>query len=208
MRKCTMCHTKKALSEFWKLSGDRGLRSWCIGCCKLWKAQHKSPSDTPGTLSRFKTATWARINGRTVNGSCPQTRSLSAAAYIRKGVRLEMTKADFFSWCDRNAAAFYELVTRGETPSIDRRESRGHYAVDNLRLLSWRENGRLGGVANGRRLRKPIVATDGPGAIIHRFPSAKEAQRNGFNQGAICNCARGGKHSYKGLFWKFEGNAP
>lgn len=41
------------------------------------------------------------------------------------------------------------------------------------------------------------------GNILHRFPSAMEAQRNGFDQGAISNCCRGVRKTHKGFLWRY-----
>lgn len=39
--------------------------------------------------------------------------------------------------------------------------------------------------------------------VMYRFPSTKEAQRAGFNQGAISNCCRGVRKTHKGLSWRY-----
>lgn len=41
------------------------------------------------------------------------------------------------------------------------------------------------------------------GNIIYRFPSAMEAQRSGFDQGAISNCCRGVRKTHKGFLWRY-----
>lgn len=40
------------------------------------------------------------------------------------------------------------------------------------------------------------------GALVHVWPSAQEASRNGFNQGHISECCRGERNKHKGFIWK------
>ena len=56
---------------------------------------------------------------------------------------------------------------------------------------------------NGK-LSKPILQYTKDGELVREWESQSEAQRNGFNQGAIGACCRGEKRQYKGYIWKFK----
>lgn len=42
------------------------------------------------------------------------------------------------------------------------------------------------------------------GAVVTEFPSAAEAERNGFDHGTISSCCRGEKKRHRGLIWRFK----
>lgn len=51
-----------------------------------------------------------------------------------------------------------------------------------------------------------IEAIDDSGAVIHRFPSQKAAEKKGFNQGAVSLAIKTGRR-HKGLRWRRAGQA-
>lgn len=56
---------------------------------------------------------------------------------------------------------------------------------------------------NDPKKSKAVQALDKNGNIVYEFPSTAEAQRQGFNAGAISECCNGKRKSYKGYIWRF-----
>lgn len=106
----------------------------CYDCLK------KSPSKTPGTLQYFKAKTWARLNECTVNGARPRWGHKAVETYLRRGKRLEMSKGEFYNFCDKNKDIIIGLYREGKKPSLDRVDGYGHYGIDNIRIISLKDN--------------------------------------------------------------------
>ena len=54
---------------------------------------------------------------------------------------------------------------------------------------------------------KPVEAFNDEGEIVFSFPSAAEANRNGFDFRNVSAVCLGKRHYYKGLHWRFASNA-
>ena len=58
------------------------------------------------------------------------------------------------------------------------------------------------------KISKAVQALDKiTGEVVYEFPSAAEAQRQGFNSGCISDCCLGKRKSHKGLIWRYKENA-
>jgi hypothetical protein len=152
--------SRKGGSVYWKCQCDCGSlrevrsstlntgRSLSCGCLtrELTSVRQKArstgnPARKRGTLEYFKCNTWNNIKKRTVNYN-PDPRNKS---YIKKGIELQMSKEEFYAWCDLN----WEVIRTMKKPSIDRIDSNLHYSLDNIQVLehldnikkSWRERG-------------------------------------------------------------------
>ena len=91
-------------------------------------------------------------------------------------------------------------------------ENKHNNRLDNLNLLSHGDNMRYG-TGNERRsaaLSKPVQALNPiTMEVVMEFPSTMEAQRQGFNSGAVSKCCRNcySTHKgnvYKGLIWQYK----
>lgn len=91
-------------------------------------------------VQKFRQSRWEHINRRTINGRVPRWWCKQARFYLEKGIRLEMTKAEFYAWCASQAKIILKIYANGETPSIDRIDSNGHYIISNLRILTMKAN--------------------------------------------------------------------
>lgn len=102
-----------------------------------------------GTWRQFCEDRWGRLNRRTVNGNNPDWGSRSSRYYLERGVRLEMSYSEFRDWCESQASIIEHLYREshdnndlGIRPSIDRIVSARHYSLDNIQVVTWRENSR------------------------------------------------------------------
>lgn len=51
---------------------------------------------------------------------------------------------------------------------------------------------------------KTVLQLSLDGVLIREWPSAKEAERNGFNQCNICQCCNGKQKTHKGFRWMYK----
>ena len=144
----------------------------------------KSPSETRGTLAYFKYQTWRNINRRTINGSNPRPEA-NCMRYIRRGVRLELTKDQFYAWCDEQALEIIKLYSDGWTPSIDRIDPNGHYQLGNIRILSTTANAVLGArlASHKRKLTDDQVREIRD--LVSHLPHKEIAAKYGVNSSVI-----------------------
>ena len=85
-------------------------------------------------------------------------------------------------------------------------EAKDENFFENLQLISHKDNINYG--TRNSRVSKSLSKQVGAfkdGELIMTFPSAIEAGRNGFNQGAVSACCRGVKSykTFKGFEWRY-----
>lgn len=87
---------------------------------------------------------WATINQRTVNGRYVNNLSVTLnrqqQSYYTKGIRIEVTKEEFFQFFASQEYLILEIMSRGEKPSVDRIDEDGHYSLDNMQIIALDEN--------------------------------------------------------------------
>lgn len=135
MKFCSRCKTEKPKSSFWRQkSAKDGLQSSCIECYK------QTPSRTKGTLAFFKRQSWQDINRRTVNGQFADMSNYRNKCYLENDVRVEMSKDEFYDFCETNKRKILKLYKEGHTPSIDRIDPTKNYEIGNIQVMSLSEN--------------------------------------------------------------------
>lgn len=93
-------------------------------------------------------------------------------------------------------------------------ERKDNNARSNLNLMSPKQNTNWGSGIERRAKTQSKVLINNPkrskavgafknGEIILTFPSANEAERNGFYSSAVCACCRGKLKTYKGYEWRY-----
>jgi len=93
-----------------------------------------------GTIEYFKCSTWGNLLKR-----CSNTGKLTKnnKSYAKKGIKLLMTKDEYYKFCDSQKQIILDFYMNGDTPSIDRIDPFGDYKIENLRILSFNVNRNL-----------------------------------------------------------------
>lgn len=164
-KRCTTCGLELPLDQFGNQPGrPHSKRARCRSCAALWMRDHRArhPRENAQRLRAYyqrnkeilkakqrayrltpkgwAVNAWVRLNNRTINGAKPYWRSTGHRYYLEHGIRLEMTKTEFYAWVLAHWADAEAIQRNGKTPSIDRVDSKGHYSLDNIRIIENRLN--------------------------------------------------------------------
>lgn len=84
-------------------------------------------------------------------------------------------------------------------------ETRQNNHIDNLEWCTYLENNIHGTCIQRTVLTQsiPVNQLSIDGQLIMRWPSIREASRNGFHGGHICDCAKGRIKTHKGFKWEY-----
>lgn len=91
-------------------------------------------------------------------------------------------------------------------------ECKTNNRLENLNLMTCKENINFGthnqrmakAMTNHPSMSKAVIGFDADGKIVFQFPSAKEAQRQGFNHGNLSACCRGERKTHRGYRWRYK----
>ncbi len=82
---------------------------------------------------------WNTINQRTVNGKYVRESASSInpqhQSYLKKGIKIEISKEDFFDYCSDNEKKILEMMVNGQRPSIDRIDIEKDYTWENIQII-------------------------------------------------------------------------
>jgi len=195
MKMCLCCKENKRDAEFYPTY------STCKTCTRKHRKLNPTPSKTRGTLQYFKTQTWSNINCRAINGSSPQWSHPNIRRFLEKGVRLEISKDEFYKWCDLHEKEILSLYTDTSSPSVDRIDSNLHYSLDNIRIIPWKENQILGVNSHVLKNSKPVKGVNVETKEQITFTSRCAAQREGFSSHHILSCIKGERKTHANYIW-------
>lgn len=189
---CTKCKKSRDEEDFKKCSVRHdGLN----GCCKYCFS--KMPSKMSGTLQYFKSHRWSGIRSRCVNTGTDKKHVTKS--YITKGIKLLMTKEDFYSWCDLHSEEIFSM----KNPSIDRIENSKGYSIENIRLLERGKNTSLGSIERWNKDVRPVIGVCIKTGSIKKYDHYRHAKSDGFHPSAICHCLSGKRKKHKGYTWRY-----
>lgn len=133
--------------------------------------------------------------------------SLNSGGYVRNKLSTEIGKKGFRR---------HRLVAMAFIDNPDNKEQVNHIDevkmnndISNLEWATAAENLNHGtrNERSAQTLSKPIIGTCVKTGQQIEFPSAKEAGRQGFNQGAVSSCCNGKRKTHKGFTWQFKESA-
>lgn len=108
----------------------------------------------------------------------------------------------------------HRIVAEHFVPNPDKKYSVNHKneiktdnRAENLEWMTLEENTRYGTRSEraGKSLEKPIIKISiKTGEILKRYPSKKDAAKDGFNSSCLSLCANGKIKTSSGFIWKWE----
>lgn len=168
---------------------------------------------------------WRQKRKREKGGWVTKTYGNMRSRNKRKfGADLDFTKDEFTEWLDDNYhdkfnSLFQKYVDndcdKSLAPSIDRLDDYSPYSLDNIQLITWRENNEKGRESTKNKKQcgdmakkvwsKKVAQYTLDGQLVSVFSSVREAERKlGFvDSSTISKVCRGVKHTHKGFVWKY-----
>ena len=197
-KECSKCNETKTLEEFHKKeSGKYGRSKICKTCNCIIGMDYRRT--TEGLVSEIYKG---QVSSSKRRGHSPPT-------YIKEDLKTWLLsqpnfKALFNNWVDSD----YLTDLR---PSIDRLDDYKGYDLNNIQLMTWKENytkgsyDRRNGINN--KVSKVVIQMDLEGKFIKEFHSSKQACRDtGIDSSSISKvCRKVKKHNTSGGFkWKYK----
>lgn len=195
MKHCNKCHLLLSLDEFHK--NNRcvdGRATLCKDCVRRsQEAYYQTPN---GFLIKMYTG-------------------LSSKSKDRNHPPPNFDKLEFMLWAKEEGfdSLFQVWLSLGQpreiTPSVDRLNSTFPYTINNIRLVTWRENNEAAyterkSCARVTRQCKTVNQYALDGAFIKEYLSiANAARENSFCRTNINTCALGKAASAHGFVWKY-----
>jgi hypothetical protein len=91
-------------------------------------------------FNQFVQTRWKSLNECAVNGTNPRP---SRHSSVKKGIKLQIDKADFYNWCNAHKQKIVELLVTDQKPMLLRKNFNDHYNLDNLTIVSAAESYKL-----------------------------------------------------------------
>ena len=158
-------------------------------------------SQTHGTMAYFKLNRWSGIKSRTN----PSDKKYGISAYAKRGIKLKMTKDEFYMFCDLNEKKIMQMWQKkalGDAPSINRIDSMKHYSLDNIEIITQRQN-----CSSQIKQTRPIIGINIKTSEVIRFRGCttnevKQLKWDPSTIHKICSKKNNAK-TYKGYRWFF-----
>jgi len=199
MKVCKVCNIEKPLSEFGKrLTMKDGYKSECKKCLNIQSTKDQ----------RSKKGLFSRIYGHQLESS--RKRGHPQPLYNLDELRNKYIDTELFN------SLYIEWVNSGydkkKTPSFDRLDNTKGYSFENIQLVTWGKNNKLGsiylrenpnsGALNGGN--KSVLQFTIDGDFIAEYISLSMASRiNNISHQRISS-ACSGKHNTTGFIWKYK----
>ncbi len=197
-KKCTKCGEVKLLIEFHKQkSGKGGIKPTCKKCCSIYI----------DTYHKTKDGLIALIYNNQLRSS--KYRSYDMPDYTKEQLSIWIYSQPSFE------QLFMDWTMSGNnrwlTPSPDRLNDYLPYTLDNLRLVTWKDNNSRGhsdmrnGI-NNKQSKSVIGVHKMTGEVIKYYSTIEASRQTGIDQGSISKCCSGARsyNSAGGYKWKFK----
>lgn len=194
MKKCNTCKIIKELIEFGKDAQNKnGIKSCCKYCNNIATKNYKKTED--GVISQI----YSDQKGNS------KKREHELPTYTKEQLKTWLYKNNF-------KELFNTWVTSGHKtklrPSVDRLNDYKSYTMDNIQLVTWKENEEKGnndrksGINNKKS--KIVFKYSKENVFIKEYYSMSEAgRRTGVSVVSICNCCKGKHKTAGGFMWKY-----
>lgn len=194
-KKCVRCSRTKSIEDFYRAKGKKGGRLHHCRECGI-----KAVNEYTKTKQGLTTSIY-----------CTQKFSSKVRGHPNPTYLLSELRDWLFSQ-DKFHKIYDEWVESGhdrwKRPSCDRLDDYKPYSLDNIRIVTWRENwvrgneDRVSGI--NKKGTKPVDQYSLEGEFIERFHSISEAERvTGIQRPNINNCCLGARKWAGGFIWKF-----
>jgi len=193
---CTKCNELKSLSEFYNNKNYKdGYQNQCKTCFKLSRINYRRTKNGVATI--IYNAQKYRSKRR-VHHQPSYTREVFKSWLFRQNNFREL----FDNWVESG----YDVLLK---PSCDRLDDYKPYTLDNIQLMTWRENNKKGyedrrnGINN--KANKAVIQLTVDGLIIEKYCSIKKASMvSGVACSEICLCCKDRRKSAGGFVWCYQ----
>lgn len=188
MKKCIKCEKLKEVALF-----NKG-RNMCKECQSLYNKQQRRTEDgLIGQIYRHQ-----KFSSKKRNMSLPSYSLDTLKQWI-------YDETDFVNLYKKWQLSGFN---KDFVPSVDRIDDYKPYSLDNIQLLTWKENNekhkndRKNGVNN--KASKKVYQFSLNGGLMAEFNSIREADRStGINQSSILKCCNGKFKQSGGFIWSY-----
>ena len=90
------------------------------------------------------------------------------------------------------------------TPEKDYKDGNLEWCTSEYNINYGTHNERVSKAMTNGKLSKTVLQFTKSGEFIREWPSTRECERNGFNQGEVSKCCIGEVKSHKGYIWKYK----
>lgn len=151
MRMCKICGLQKEEHDFtwmydYKADGTKtkAIQNVCKKCTSKRQWQYTLAAKKTDPCRYYAKSTWTTLNQRACQGKYSNSPSIKNSpqmqSYHKKGIELHITKEELTKFWYDNESKVKAILSAGETPSIDRINDKGHYSLDNIQIISRKEN--------------------------------------------------------------------
>jgi len=133
-----------SLEEFLELANKLHFEKYGFEANYVSREVHTKAKHAPDPYTVIIRGRWASLNQRSSNGKYNKAKSINnnpqQLSYLKKDIKVEMTKQEFFDWMWQNKAKHDKITSAGERSSINRIDPRKGYSLDNIELVSLHNN--------------------------------------------------------------------
>lgn len=188
-----ICGLEKPISEFHKNKNETyGVHYYCKECVKAYYQENKEKFSNRNRKFHKKYP-WVKIL-KSIKDRCENPKNSHYKWYGEKNIKNYLSKKDLkYLW-------FRDKAYLMDKPSIDRKNSKKDYTLENCQFIEHKEN-------SVKDKRKPILQYDLNRTFIKEFISISEASRilklQTTNISKVCN-ERYGYKTCGGYIWKYK----
>lgn len=122
----------------------------------------------------------------------------SRKSYLNKGIKVLMSRTEFFCWHKTQSKTIMDLVYQGKTPSLNRKDHTGHYEISNIEIQDLLINGLEAKDRRRATLIKSVTVVT-PTGLKMSFSSIVDAARHfGLNPSSLRGVHNGSRRSLHG----------